>query len=134
MADIAELAAAVVRANAAAAKARAVAREAQRDADDAKAALMAELPVGGRFPVDGHLVRVDQRKPAAQVVDEAALLEWVAANRADELEAVPTIKPTFRNTIVKLGGTDPETGEVIPGVELVQGDPFVVVTDTKPDA
>ncbi len=67
----------------------------------------------------------------AKVVDEEALLKWVKANRLDQLRTV--VEPAYIKALLKLAdaegaAVDETTGEVIPGIEHVGGEPFVKVT------
>jgi len=67
----------------------------------------------------------------AKVVDEAALLRWVKANRSDQIREV--VEPAFVRAVLKAAeaegvAVDESTGEVIPGIEAVEGDPYVKVT------
>lgn len=67
----------------------------------------------------------------AKVVDEDALLQWVKANRTDQLRTV--VEPAYVKALLKLADSegaavDETTGEVIPGIEHVGGEPFVKVT------
>ncbi|GAA0720223.1 hypothetical protein Drose_06510 [Dactylosporangium roseum] len=81
----------------------------------------------------GAVVLVPGRKSAV-VVDEAALLGWVAARYPDEV--VQQVRRAWLERLLsaaaKLGDpVDPATGEVIPGVEVRQGDPYLAA---KPSA
>lgn len=67
----------------------------------------------------------------AKVVDEAALLAWVKENRPDQIRE--TVEPAYVKALLKAVdaegvAADETTGEVIPGLELVDGKPFVKVT------
>lgn len=67
----------------------------------------------------------------AKVVDEVALLRWVKKNRPDQIREV--VEPAYIRALLKEVdaegvAADEKTGEVIPGMELVQGEPFVKVT------
>lgn len=67
----------------------------------------------------------------AKVVDEAGLLRWVKANRPDQIREI--VEPAYVRALLKEvdaegAAVDQDTGEVIPGFELVQGEPFVKVT------
>lgn len=73
-------------------------------------------------------------KKTAKVVDEAALLVWVRENRPDQLREV--VHEAYVDALKKLAvehgsAVDETTGEVIPGIEVTTGDPFV---STRPTA
>ena len=62
------------------------------------------------------------------VKDEAAFLRWVQDNHPEEIE--PTVRAAYRTKVLesaKVHGeaVDPSTAEVIPGVELGQGNPYI---------
>lgn len=84
--------------------------------------IAAELPDGTRI---GTVKRSKVRKAAA-VTDERALLAWVRENRPDEL--IESVNPAFvdwlKGQAKKHGfAVVPSTGEVVPGVEMVDGAP-----------
>lgn len=69
----------------------------------------------------------------ARVVDDAALLAWVQANHPDEV--VSQVRPSFLTALLddakKAGAAvSRETGELVPGVEVWMGTPYLSV---KPD-
>lgn len=79
----------------------------------------------------GTVVLAPGRK-AAHVVDDGAFVAWVALRYPDQM--VMTVRPSFRERVLasatRLGDpVDPQTGEVIPGLEIRHGDPYLV---TKP--
>lgn len=81
----------------------------------------------------GAVVLVPGRK-TCHIVDEVAFLGWVASRYPHEI--VSMVRPLFRDrlmaTAARLGDpVDPETGEVIPGVEFRAGDPYLAA---KPSA
>lgn len=87
---------------------------------DPEEAVVAVLPDGQRVG------KVQRAKPAATaaVTDERALLAWVTAHRPDEL--VRSVRSSYVEALkaqarVHGHAYDPDTGEVIPGVELVEG-------------
>lgn len=62
------------------------------------------------------------------VIDETAFLRWVQENHPEEIE--PQVRPAFRAKIIETTKSygvaiDPSTCEVVPGVELRTGDPFI---------
>jgi len=91
------------------------------DEGDSKAANLSDGVRLGKFTkTRGRL--------APTVTDEATLLKWVQAHYPDEIE--PAIRPAFRtkllDTAKKYGeAIDLSTGEVVPGIELRHGDPFI---------
>lgn len=65
------------------------------------------------------------------VTDEAALIAWVQKNKPTEI--VPSLREAYWNTLknqVKTNGHafDPDTGEIIPGIEAVAGTPRLTPT------
>jgi len=69
----------------------------------------------------------------AVVTDEAAFLAWVRRTRPDDV--VETVRESTRKALLdaasKAGvAVDTTTGEVIPGVELVTGDPYLAARPT----
>jgi hypothetical protein len=91
------------------------------DVGDAKAAA---LPDGTRL---GKVTKA-AGKSTPQVVDESAFLNWVEQNHPSEIQS--SVRPAFRDKIlgtVKAHGraVDWTTGEVVPGIELRQGDPYI---------
>jgi hypothetical protein len=84
--------------------------------------IAAELPDGTRI---GTVKRSKPRR-APTVTDEAALLAWVAEHRPDEI--VRSVNPAFvdacKAQIRRHGHAfDPDTGEIIPGIEMLDGAP-----------
>lgn len=72
-------------------------------------------------------------KLSAKVTDEAALLKWVKANRSDQLRQVVEdayVKALLKSAVENGAAVDEETGEVIPGIEVAQGAPFVSARPT----
>lgn len=70
----------------------------------------------------------------ARVTDERALFEWVRKNRPDELSQI--INPAFVESIKKICEDEgvavyKPTGEVIPGVELVDGTKTLRISPTR---
>lgn len=67
------------------------------------------------------------------VTDEAALVEWLTANHPTEL--VVTINPAYLGALEEraktLGFPVDSHGEAVPGVALVEGDPYVSVRKEK---
>lgn len=91
------------------------------DIGDAKAA---SLPDGTRL---GKVTKASG-KQTPQVVDEHAFLTWVQQNHPSEIQE--SVRPAFRDKIlgtVKVHGqaVDDSTGEIVPGIELRLGDPYI---------
>lgn len=73
----------------------------------------------------------------ARVVDDAALLAWVRRNHPTEV--VETVRPAFVKALLDGAAAKAEPGddtpigpdgEVLPGVELRQGDPYLTIRPT----
>lgn len=80
----------------------------------------------------GTVSKSDGRS-SAKVVNEAALYQWVKANRPDQL--VEVIAPAYLKSVLASAlehgdAVDEGTGEVIPGIEVTQGAPFVAARPT----
>jgi hypothetical protein len=107
-------------------------------ADDAKAGLkdvMDALEIdslAAKLP-DGTKVAALNRaggNTAARVTDEGKFFAWVEQNRPGEL--VTSVRDSYRKALLealdKAGAlVDPETGEVVPGVEFVTGKDWLTV-------
>lgn len=70
---------------------------------------------------------------SAKVTDPAAFQAWVAVRHPDEL--VQQVRESFTHRVLNQAAAtgdpvDPMTGEVIPGVEVVAGDPYLTVRPT----
>lgn len=114
---------------------------------DAKGHLLGEMRKGDRIGVpdddgtDLGTVTYSSGSRTPKVTNEDAFFDWVAANRPDEI--VETVKqgvrPAYEAAVlgeVKThGGHLTEDGEIVPvpGVEVMQGDPYLMVK-TTPDA
>jgi hypothetical protein len=77
----------------------------------------------------GTVVCTPGRRSAA-IVNDDAFTAWVAARYPDQM--VMSVRPSFRELLVgrasRLGDpVDKETGEVIPGMAMRQGDPYLTV-------
>lgn len=94
-----------------------------------------EMDVGDRKAVhlgDGKLGDVIKASGARRsaVTDEDSFCKWVVENHPEEI--VQSVRPAFRTKILndtKRYGcpVDAATGEIVPGVELGQGDPYITV-------
>lgn len=110
-----------------------------RDAKEQLALQMAgtgaeRVRVSGDDDVDYGTVVLSRGSTRAQLVDEPAFTAWVAKRYPDQL--VMSVQPSFRDRVLasatRLGDpVDRETGEVIPGVRIVQGDPYVQTRPSK---
>ena len=67
----------------------------------------------------------------AAVTDPAAFLAWVKETHPTEVETVETVREAFRK-VVLANPVNPDTGEIPPGVDLVEGEPYVRA-DVKPE-
>ncbi|MET0415797.1 MAG: hypothetical protein ABW022_07230 [Actinoplanes sp.] len=73
------------------------------------------------------------KKPAAKVTDERAFTSWVAERYPNEL--VQAVRDSFAKKLLDVASAagepvDAVTGEVIPGVEIVAGEPYLTVRPT----
>jgi hypothetical protein len=107
----------------------------------AKAGLLADMLDGGVERVgvtddDGAklgAVSLTVRGPAPQVVDDRAFLAWVLKRYPDEI--VQAVRASFTEKLLagaKAVGEpiDPATGELIDGVDMVAGEPYLTVRPT----
>lgn len=91
------------------------------DSGDSKAATLDDgTPLGKVYKSKG--------KTTPTVTDEAALLAWVRANHPDEIEE--TIRPAYRTALLETAKrygepVDETSGEIVPGIELRHGEPYV---------
>lgn len=98
--------------------------------DELEPKMLARENVAALLP-DGTVIGEVKRAKApksAQVVDERALLAWVEKNRPDEIEVRKTVRSSYLDALkaqAKKDGWpyDPTTGEIIPGIEVVEGTP-----------
>jgi hypothetical protein len=88
------------------------------DPGDRKAAYASEKRIGA--------VTMSDPKPAFKVTDGAAFRAWVKEHRPDEIVTTEAVRSSFERAILEVG-CDAATGEAIPGVELVDGTPYVIV-------
>jgi len=111
--------------------------------DQARAETNIDLIVAGEAgdrttaKLDGETigsVSIAQGRETAQVIDEAALTEWVTKHRPDEIEHVTRVRSSFLTVLLKAvkehgGWLDKTTGEFlhVDGVDVRVGDPFVQV-------
>jgi len=92
------------------------------------------LPDGTKLAAVGHS---DGRK-SVKVTDEAGALAWAERNYPDEVQTVRVIRPAFLKKLLDVAGSlpvgsvglDSATGEELPFIEVLQGNPYVTVTTT----
>lgn len=108
-----------------------------KELKDSARAELSTLPVGdsvaGRWG-DKIVGKATMSKGREKIVvnDPAALLEWV--RKAHPTEVVESVNLAFMNTFRAVSGmVVDQQGELVPGVEVVQGEPYVSVRKT-PDA
>lgn len=68
----------------------------------------------------------------AKVTDEDKLTAWVAENHPSEVETVTRIRPAYLEQLKKQAkqdgvAADPDTGDLLPGIEVTTGDPSLRV-------
>lgn len=73
-------------------------------------------------------VAIARGRLAAKVTDAAALLAHVKETAPTEVQTVEQIRPAF---LTKLLAAARDHGEVIPGIELAEGDPYVTTSVQK---
>lgn len=85
-------------------------------------------------------VTLAKGRATAHLADEDAFMAWVLETHPDEVEqiSITRVKPDFQDRILSFArqtGTtvDPATGEEVPGVKVVEGDPYPT-TRLAPDA
>lgn len=85
--------------------------------------------------VDGELVgtvTLVNGRSTARVTNEPALLAWVRTNHPTEVYTVEAVRPSFLAKLLDAARTDgaavdPASGEVIPGIDVTQGNPYPMV-------
>ena len=105
--------------------------------DDAKAELAQLQPgdtVGGQW--DGQLLgkaTMTAGRTKLVVTDEAALLAWLQDHHPTEIVVSPNqaYLKALESTARTVGAVIDSIGEIVPGVELVHGDPYVSVRKEK---
>ena len=85
--------------------------------------IAAELAAAKAIPGLGT-VRMVTGMTKTKVVDQDAMVEWVAANLPTEIERA--VRPATLSALLKQGGVT-EDGECIPGLEQVASDPSLRV-------
>lgn len=81
-------------------------------------------------------VQLIKGRQAWRVVDNDALLAWVKANHPDEVVTVENVRGSYIQAILARakadgGAFDPETGDSIPGVDVVHGEPTLNVKPSE---
>jgi hypothetical protein len=112
-------------------------QEAKKHKDAAKAELAQLQPgdtIGGSW--DGQLLgkaTMTTGRTKLVVTDEAKLLSWLQYNHPTEIVTSPN--PAYLKALESLardvGAVIDNQGEIVPGVELVHGDPYVSVRKEK---
>lgn len=74
-------------------------------------------------------------RKTAKVTDQRAFAEWVAKKYPGETKTVVTVNPAFEKKLLDAaknadGPVDTSDGELIPGVEISEGDPYITVRPT----
>lgn len=126
-----------------------IATAAKARADEAKAELAAlEVgdtigarvtwrPPGSNVTIAQLVGKATKTKGRAKLVvtDDAALLAWVARNHPSEV--VRSVNPAYLKSVearakeLGVGAVIDSQGDVIPGLELVEGEPYVTVRKEK---
>lgn len=117
-----------------------VLEQAAKQHKDAAKAELAQLTPGDTLAAqwDGELLgkaTMTTGRTKLVVTDEAALLKWLYETHPSEIVSSPN--PAYLRQLEErarsLGHAVDSCGELVPGVELVQGDPYVSVRK-QPDA
>lgn len=100
------------------------------DAGDRKSARLGSGELGKVVKTNGST--------RAKITDEQAFTKWVAQHHPDEV--IQAVRQSYLNKVLADAkhygqGVDTATGELIPGVDVVQGNPYVTVklTDDAAD-
>lgn len=106
----------------------------------AKTTLLAGMAKGDRVGIqdddgtDLGAVSYSNGRKAPKVTGPTELLAWVKDGYPDEVQNVETIRPAFLSKLLGWCKDYKEpvtpTGEVIPGIEYAEGDPFLTVRAT----
>jgi phage host-nuclease inhibitor protein Gam len=94
----------------------------------AKTDTLAAMEVGERLVVKVGdtpvgTVTVAHGRPSARITDPRALLAWVKANHPTEVVPREEVRAAF---VTALLGRAKSSGEVIPGIDVSQGDPYLL--------
>lgn len=92
-----------------------------------------ELPDGSRVAK----ITLVAGRSSARVADEEELMAWVGANHPGEIETVTRVRPAFVNqlladTCAAGSPVDVDTGELIPGIGVTKGEPYISTSQKKP--
>lgn len=113
-----------------------IADEVKQGLDDLRMRLTYQMRIGDRIVGEhegvrlGAITKCEGRKRAV-VIDEGAFLTYVAVNYPDEI--VRMVRDAFRDKLLQQmlhDGCDTKTGAVVPGVEIREGDPYLMVKPT----
>lgn len=79
----------------------------------------------------GTVTLTDGRRTAV-VTSEAAALAWVKLFHPTEVESPERVRPAYLGTLLDASkeagvGVDPATGQLLPWIDVVEGDPFLTV-------
>jgi hypothetical protein len=94
----------------------------------AKADTLAAMEVGERLVVKVGdqpvgTVTLAHGRVAARITDPRALLAWVKANHPTEVVTTQEVRSSFVTALLKRAK---DSGEVIPGIDVSQGDPYLL--------
>jgi hypothetical protein len=112
-------------------------QEAKKHKDAAKAELAQLQPgdtIGGSW--DGQLLGKATKtagRTKLVVTDERALVEWLKEHHPTELVMMPNTAylKALESAAREVGAVIDNMGEIVPGLELVNGDPYVSVRKEK---
>lgn len=120
--------------------AKLVADEYKKVGDAAKAKLLTELDATGAERVrvrdvegeDLGAAILAKGKVTASITDPAAFEAWVKLRYPDQIRTRVEVDGAWQTRLIATctregAPVDPETGEVIPGVELSQGKPYISI-------
>jgi hypothetical protein len=77
-------------------------------------------------------ISVAAGRTTARVADQEAFLEWVFENHPTQIETLKTtrVRPAYERSVLesakKAGEPIDSTGEVVPGIEVGDGEPYLV--------
>lgn len=116
--------------------ARVIQDEFKTGTDELKIRLLQHMRTGDRTVGEhdgvrlGAITKCEGRKRAV-VVDEGAFFEYVVRNYPEELHMV--VRDAMRDKLLRQmlhDGCDTSTGAVVPGVEVREGEPYLMVKPT----
>lgn len=107
-----------------------------------QAAAMTEVGADGvnvLLPNGDRVARVAliEGRSTARVAHEQDFFQWVAANHRDQIEEILRVAPGYVNQILAdacaTGAPfDVDTGELIPGIGVTKGEPYIATSQKKP--